>query len=205
MDPDHEVIRRVRRLGDITVSEASTARAAERARCAVMAYDYSVLAGTQGVFNHMKSDRLLDLAGRLKLPVVLFAEGGGGRPGDVDWPIVAGLDCTTFSRWAALAGVVPRVGIVAGRCFAGNAALLGCSDVIIATPSTFRSSIRRRHVVMRLVRWPMPVRSRSYRCAAAWVSKLRISSGKNGLVMSETMRPIRRLRPDTRVRAWLFG
>jgi len=107
----------------------------ERARCAVMAYDYSVLAGTQGVFNHMKSDRLLELAGRLKLPVVLFAEGGGGRPGDVDWPIVAGLDCTTFARWAALSGQVPRVGIVAGRCFAGNAALLGCSDVIIATDS----------------------------------------------------------------------
>lgn len=108
---------------------------AEAARCAVMAYDYTVLAGTQGVFNHQKSDRLLELAGRLKLPVVLFAEGGGGRPGDVDWPIVAGLDCTTFARWAALAGQVPRVGIVAGRCFAGNAALLGCSDVIIATDS----------------------------------------------------------------------
>jgi acetyl-CoA carboxylase carboxyltransferase component len=107
----------------------------ERSRCAVMAYDYTVLAGTQGVFNHKKSDRLLELAGRLSLPVVLFAEGGGGRPGDVDWPIVAGLDCTTFARWAALAGKVPRVGIVAGRCFAGNAALLGSSDVIIATES----------------------------------------------------------------------
>jgi acetyl-CoA carboxylase carboxyltransferase component len=103
------------------------------ARCAVMAYDYTVLAGTQGVLNHRKSDRLLELAERWSLPVVLFAEGGGGRPGDVDWPIVAGLDCTTFARWAALAGRVPRVGIVAGRCFAGNAALLGCADVIVAT------------------------------------------------------------------------
>jgi len=105
-------------------------------RCAVMAYDYTVLAGTQGVFNHKKSDRLLELAERLRLPVVLFAEGGGGRPGDVDWPIVAGLDCTTFARWASLSGRVPRVGIVAGRCFAGNAALLGCSDVIIATKAS---------------------------------------------------------------------
>jgi acetyl-CoA carboxylase carboxyltransferase component len=106
---------------------------AERARCAVLAYDYTVLAGTQGVFNHKKTDRLLDIAERQGLPVVLFAEGGGGRPGDVDWPIVAGLDCTSFARYAALSGQVPRVGIVAGRCFAGNAALLGCSDVIIAT------------------------------------------------------------------------
>jgi acetyl-CoA carboxylase carboxyltransferase component len=100
---------------------------------AVLAYDYTVLAGTQGVFNHKKSDRLLELAERWGWPVVLFAEGGGGRPGDVDWPIVAGLDCMTFARYAALSGRVPRIGIVHGRCFAGNAALLGCSDVIVAT------------------------------------------------------------------------
>lgn len=100
---------------------------------AVMAYDYTVLAGTQGVFNHAKSDRLLALAAERALPVVLFAEGGGGRPGDVDWLGVAGLDCTTFRAFAALSGRVPLVGIVAGRCFAGNAALLGCCDLVIAT------------------------------------------------------------------------
>jgi len=99
--------------------------------CAVMAYDYTVLAGTQGVWNHAKSDRLLEVARRSRLPLVLFAEGGGGRPGDVDWPGVAGLDCTTFAALAALSGEVPLVGIVAGRCFAGNAALLGCCDVVI--------------------------------------------------------------------------
>ncbi|MDE2567156.1 MAG: biotin carboxylase, partial [Burkholderiales bacterium] len=99
---------------------------------AVMAYDYTVLAGTQGVFNHRKSDRLLALAAAQRLPVVLFAEGGGGRPGDVDWLGVAGLDCTTFARLAALSGQVPLIGIAAGRCFAGNAALLGCCDVVIA-------------------------------------------------------------------------
>jgi acetyl-CoA carboxylase carboxyltransferase component len=106
---------------------------AERARVAVMAYDYTVLAGTQGVFNHRKTDRLLELAERLSLPVLLWAEGGGGRPGDVDWLGVAGLDCTSFARFARLSGQVPRIGIVGGRCFAGNAALLGCCDLIIAT------------------------------------------------------------------------
>jgi len=100
--------------------------------CAVMAYDYTVLAGTQGVWNHAKSDRLLELCSRQHLPLVLFAEGGGGRPGDVDWHGIAGLDCTTFARLATLSGQVPLVGIVAGRCFAGNAALLGCCDLIIA-------------------------------------------------------------------------
>src|SRR5579875_203182 len=99
----------------------------------VMSYDYTVLAGTQGMRNHAKKDRLFEIAERRRLPVVLFAEGGGGRPGDVDWPHVAGLDCRAFQLFARLSGLVPTVGIASGYCFAGNAALLGCCDVVIAT------------------------------------------------------------------------
>jgi len=105
----------------------------EKSRCVVMAYDATVLAGTQGMRNHQKTDRMLGIALQQRLPVVLFAEGGGGRPGDTDMPIVAGLHVTSFANYARLSGQVPVIGIVAGRCFAGNAALLGCSDVIIAT------------------------------------------------------------------------
>lgn len=104
-------------------------------RCMVLGYDYTVLAGTQGWFNHKKKDRMLELAYKWKLPTVLFAEGGGGRPGDVDMMdvIVAGLEFKSFSYFARLSGLVPLVGVVSGYCFAGNAALLGCCDVIIAT------------------------------------------------------------------------
>jgi acetyl-CoA carboxylase carboxyltransferase component len=101
--------------------------------CVAMSYDYTVLAGTQGMRGHLKKDRLFELAERRRLPVVLFAEGGGGRPGDVDFPIVAGLDCRAFQLFARLSGRVPLVGIASGYCFAGNAALLGCCDVVIAT------------------------------------------------------------------------
>src|SRR5260370_18483371 len=94
--------------------------------------DYTVIAGTQGVMYHKKAGRLMRLAHQWKLPIVLFAEGGGGRPGDTDWSGVAGLDNTTFLNFARLSGLVPLVGIVSGRGFAGNAALLGCCDVIIA-------------------------------------------------------------------------
>ena len=102
-------------------------------RAVVMAYDFTVLAGTQGMRNHQKTDRMLGLALQHRLPVVLLAEGGGGRPGDVDAATVAGLNLATFASFARLNGRVPVVGVVAGRCFAGNAALLGCSDVVIAT------------------------------------------------------------------------
>ncbi|HEX5146475.1 MAG TPA: carboxyl transferase domain-containing protein, partial [Conexibacter sp.] len=103
-------------------------------RTAVLAYDYTVLAGTQGIRNHRKTDRLLELAERHRLPVVLFAEGGGGRPGDTDTSELFHLIVPSFATFARLSGLVPRVGIVSGRCFAGNAALLGCCDVVIATP-----------------------------------------------------------------------
>jgi acetyl-CoA carboxylase carboxyltransferase component len=109
---------------------------AERSRAVVMAYDATVLAGTQGMRNHQKTDRMLGIALAHKLPVVLFAEGGGGRPGDVDMPIVAGLHVPTFASFARLSGQVPVLGIAAGRCFAGNAALLGCCDTIVATRSS---------------------------------------------------------------------
>jgi acetyl-CoA carboxylase carboxyltransferase component len=106
----------------------------DKARCMIIAYDYTVLAGTQGFFGHKKKDRMLRLAHEQRLPVILFGEGGGGRPGDVDADgvVVAGLDLATFAMFAGLSGQVPVVGIVSGRCFAGNAVLLGCCDVIIA-------------------------------------------------------------------------
>ncbi|HEV7886198.1 MAG TPA: carboxyl transferase domain-containing protein [Acidimicrobiales bacterium] len=102
-------------------------------RTIVMSYDYTVLAGTQGLQNHRKKDRLFELAERLRLPVVFFTEGGGGRPGDTDGAGVSGLDCLAFALFGGLSGLVPLVGVASGKCFAGNAAILGCCDVIIAT------------------------------------------------------------------------
>ena len=103
------------------------------ARCVLMSYDYTVLAGTQGMQNHRKKDRMFELAEKWRLPLVFFTEGGGGRPGDTDALGVAGLDCMAFHYFGGLSGLVPLVGITSGRCFAGNAALLGCCDVVIAT------------------------------------------------------------------------
>jgi acetyl/propionyl-CoA carboxylase alpha subunit/acetyl-CoA carboxylase carboxyltransferase component len=108
----------------------------DRARTLVMSYDYTVLAGTQGKMNHQKKDRMFELAYRMRLPLVLFAEGGGGRPGDTDEVFAANLDTPAFHQFAKLSGLVPLVGITSGRCFAGNAVLLGCCDVVIATANS---------------------------------------------------------------------
>ncbi|HWF77662.1 MAG TPA: carboxyl transferase domain-containing protein [Caulobacteraceae bacterium] len=102
----------------------------EAARCAVMAYDYTVLAGTQGAYNHHKMDRLIELSIQHRIPTVFFCEGGGGRPGDTEG---GGSFVRGFELWGRMSGVAPMVGVTSGRCFAGNASVLGCCDVIIAT------------------------------------------------------------------------
>ena len=107
--------------------------AGRAAKAVAVSYDYTVMAGTQGHRNHHKKDRLFELAEQLRIPVVFYTEGGGGRPGDTDTGVVAGLNCLAFLWFAQLSGTVPLVGIAAGYCFAGNAAILGCCDVVIAT------------------------------------------------------------------------
>jgi len=96
----------------------------EAARCMILAYDYTVLAGadnasfepfqdrlgtnignveerdafsagTQGGFNHKKKDRMFEIAERLKIPSIFFAEGGGGRPGDTDVPAPVNISVKT--------------------------------------------------------------------------------------------------------------
>ena len=111
---------------------------ADNSRCAVMAYDYTVLAGTQGHHNHKKKDRLFELAAEWKTPIVFFTEGGGGRPGDVDTDelCMSWLDLKTFATWPRLSGVAPRIAVNAGRCYAGNAVIFGCADVTIATANS---------------------------------------------------------------------
>lgn len=107
----------------------------EDCKCIVLSYDYTVLAGTQGAFNHKKTDRMMQVAKKAKKPIIFFVEGGGGRPGDVDFDIIStgGLDLMTFVEYARLSGKVPRIAIASGYCFAGNASIAGCSDVIIAS------------------------------------------------------------------------
>ena len=105
----------------------------EQARCAALAYDFTVLAGTQGHMNHLKTDRLLEIVESQELPVVWFAEGGGGRPGDTDGIGASGLATPSFKAFAQLAGIVPKIAVVSGRCFAGNASFAGVSEILICT------------------------------------------------------------------------
>ena len=136
--------REIRELLERTPADALVAGTArvngelfgERGACAVLSYDYTVLAGTQGAIGHRKKDRLFELIERMRLPTVFFAEGGGGRPGDTDFAVVSALETRAFALWARLSGIVPRIAVVAGRCFAGNAVIAGCSDLIVATENS---------------------------------------------------------------------
>jgi acetyl/propionyl-CoA carboxylase alpha subunit/acetyl-CoA carboxylase carboxyltransferase component len=108
----------------------------DRSRVVVGAYDYTVMAGTQGKRGHAKQDRMYELAERWRLPTIIYTEGGGGRGSDPDYISILGGTSDTFHQFPRLSGLVPLVGITSGRCFAGNAVLLACCDVIIATQNS---------------------------------------------------------------------
>lgn len=96
--------------------------------------DYLVLAGTQGYFHHLKLDRILTAILSHPAPLVLYAEGGGGRPGDTDYPTGSGLMTPSFALMGEVkASGIPIIGVANGYVFAGNAALLGTCDVVVAT------------------------------------------------------------------------
>jgi acetyl-CoA carboxylase carboxyltransferase component len=150
--PMEEVIRKFSTDGMVTGVGSINGELFEppATQCAVLSYDYTVLAGTQGAINHPKTDRLFELAEKWRMPVIIFTEGGGGRAGtggnrtggggtssSVQDPWAGRpLDTPTFATMGRLSGTVPVIGINSGRCFAGNAALLGCCDVIIATANS---------------------------------------------------------------------
>ena len=120
-------------IGEVNGELFGSGSGVRASKVVAVSYDYTVLAGTQGTQNHRKKDRLFEVAEQLRVPIVFFTEGGGGRPGDTDGIGVSGLDCLAFRWFAELSGTVPLVGVTSGYCFAGNAAILGCCDVVIAT------------------------------------------------------------------------
>ncbi len=122
-------------LGSVNANSFGEARS----QVAILAYDSTVMAGTQGVFGHRKTDRLLDKATELKLATVFLTEGGGGRPNDDDFAgtMHCALDVKTFSDFAKLRGWGPKITVNSGFCFAGNAALFGAGDIRIATRNSW--------------------------------------------------------------------
>jgi acetyl/propionyl-CoA carboxylase alpha subunit/acetyl-CoA carboxylase carboxyltransferase component len=126
MSPADGLVCGLARVNGALVGEA-------QARCAALAYDFTVFAGTQGHMNHLKTDRLLEIVEQEELPVVWFAEGGGGRPGDTDGIGASGLATPSFKSFAKLGGIVPKIAVVSGRCFAGNASFAGLSEILICT------------------------------------------------------------------------
>ena len=73
--------------------------------------------------NHQKTDRMLGIARDQRCRPCCSPKAAAAGRAIPTRPVVAGLHVRTFASYARLNGQVPVVGIVAGRCFAGNAAL----------------------------------------------------------------------------------
>lgn len=99
----------------------------ERSRTALVYANYPYAMYSHG---HYRQEQVHELAHDWKVPIVLFSEGQGEPP---SLSTGVGLDASVFADFAKLSGLVPLVGVNLGDCFAGNATLLSCCDVIIGT------------------------------------------------------------------------
>ena len=102
----------------------------ERGRVAVVHSNYAVASYTHG---HYRQEQIHEMARDWRVPLVLFSEGEGRPYGNVGG---VGMDASLFTDFAKLSGLVPLIGVNTGDCFAGNAALLACCDVIIGTENS---------------------------------------------------------------------
>jgi acetyl-CoA carboxylase carboxyltransferase component len=93
------------------------------------AYDYTILAGSQGKVSHQKIDHIVNIAIQQGCPMILFSEGGGAR--------VQGIATTSratsevFVSLARASGWIPTITVICGPAFAGHANLASLTDVII--------------------------------------------------------------------------
>jgi len=102
----------------------------ERGRVAVVHSDYMMASYSPG---HYRQEPVHELVRDFQVPLVLFSDGEGKPFGNLKG---VGFDASVFTEFARLSGLVPLIGVNTGDCFAGNATLLACCDVIIATKNS---------------------------------------------------------------------
>ena len=119
-------MQRKRPAGDGVVT--GTARINGRS-AAVFSQDSSALGGSLGEVHAAKIARLLDRAGRARIPVIALLDSGGARIQEG----VAALDGygEIFRRNVALSGRVPQISVVLGPCAGGAVYSPALTDVVI--------------------------------------------------------------------------
>ena len=93
-------------------------------RCAIAAYDFTVMAGSMGMTGEIKVGRLRELALQKRLPFIWLLDSAGARIQEAAGSLFAGSG-HLFREEVTMSGVIPLVAAMLGPCAAGTAYIPG--------------------------------------------------------------------------------
>jgi acetyl-CoA carboxylase carboxyltransferase component len=97
--------------------------------CAVVAYDFTVMAGSMGMTGELKVSRVRELALTKRMPLVWLLDSAGARVQEAVGSLFAGSG-HLFREQVVASGVIPQVAAVMGPCAAGTAYIPGLADFV---------------------------------------------------------------------------
>ena len=113
---------------------------------AIVAYDFTVMAGSMGEVNEQKVTRMRELVLRQRIPIVWLLDSAGARVGSSTGSTFAGAGAL-FREQVALSGVVPQVAALMGHCAAGTAYIPALTDFIVMVKGISSMALAGRHLV----------------------------------------------------------
>lgn len=96
---------------------------------AVIAYDFTVMAGTIGHNTEMKCQRVREIALDRRIPIVWLLDSAGARVQEATTAMFAGSGHMFYDQ-VMMSGVVPQVAAMMGPCAAGTAYVPGLADFV---------------------------------------------------------------------------
>jgi len=97
--------------------------------CAIVAYDFTVMAGSMGQTGEIKVTRIREMALQKRMPLIWLLDSAGARIQEASGSLFAGSG-HLFREEVEMSGVVPMVAAMMGPCAAGTAYIPGLSDFV---------------------------------------------------------------------------
>ncbi|MEA2497597.1 MAG: methylmalonyl-CoA decarboxylase subunit alpha [Actinomycetota bacterium] len=118
----------------------------EGRKVAVVAYDFTVMAGSMGMVTELKTTRIREMALRERMPIVWLIDSAGARIQEATGSMFARTG-DLFREQVIMSGVVPQVAAMMGPGAAGTAYIPGLADFVPMVKGTSSMALAGPHLV----------------------------------------------------------
>ena len=115
-------------------------------KACVIAYDFTVMAGSMGMVTEIKASRMRELALRERVPLIWLVDSAGARIQEATGSMFARTG-DLFREQVIMSGVVPQVAAMVGPGAAGTAYIPGLADFVPMVKGTSNMALAGPHLV----------------------------------------------------------